>query len=313
MMEKKNTRYVVFILVVVIFMLLLVTGQLERITGGDSDFVISDTSSVRRIRITGSDTIYLERSKEGWIVNGHYKADPSAIDNFLIAFSRLGISGVMNSKDPEELDHEHIRIWTGRKVRRLSFYPNEGVPLMSHKGSKRIYRIGITGLPGASLSRIFSDQSDYWKDKQLVRLSSSDIARIEVVPARKWGKGFVVARKEDGFKLEDSKGAVIPDSLVDQERLHMYTSYFGQIFYDSTYSNRMATQEILESDPDYTIVINDIKGNRYIIEMYPFKNSDGSTDIFHALVRFNKDKHLLVTRYIVLDLLRQRLSHFTVK
>ncbi len=68
-----------------------------------------------------------------------------------------------------------------------------------------------------------------------------------------------------------------------------------------------------DSSPDYTIEVTDTKGVTYRLDMYPLRKKNGETDVFRALVRFDNENRLLVVRYVVLDLLRQTLGHFTVK
>ena len=103
-------------------------------------------------------------------MNSRYKADPTAVNNFLFAFSHLKVNGMMKATDAENPDGRNVRIYKGRRAERLRFYPSSGSPLMHHYGSSRQYRVGVSGFPDADLSEIISDQPDYWKDKVMISL-----------------------------------------------------------------------------------------------------------------------------------------------
>ncbi len=211
-MNRKNLVYAALVLIIVCVFILVFSGQFEKLTGGRADFVVSDTSLVSRIQIIGNDTVDLRRTADGWTVNSRYKADPTAVNNFLFAFKRLEINGMMKGEDVTNLPVRRILIWRGRKVKRLRYYPSARVPLMQYRGSVKVYRVGVSGLPAADLSQITSDRPAYWKDKMLISLAPDEISRIKVVPAEKWGRGFVIERQGDSLLLSTLQGVVVPDS-----------------------------------------------------------------------------------------------------
>ncbi|HYW95345.1 MAG TPA: hypothetical protein VE870_07150 [Bacteroidales bacterium] len=311
-MNRRNLVYASLVLIIVLILIFVFTGKWKELTNNRPDFAISDTSRVSRIEITGNDTVNLVKKAGEWLVNGTYKANQTAVNNFLFAFNRLEVKGMRKAAGLENESALTVKIWSGRRARQLQFYSSAEGSLMYHRGSEKAYGMEIAGSIATPLSAIITDRPDYWKDKNLVSLAPDQIKRIEVIPAEKWGRGFIIERRGDSLLLENHQEKIIPDSLIDHERLLMYTSYFSHIFYDSTYAGPDA-KEILQHEPDYTLRITDMEGKHYMLEMYPKKRPDGETDIFHALVRFNDERQLLVVRYVVLDLLRQTLSHFTVK
>ncbi len=212
-MNRKNLGYAAFALIIVAVLLFVFTGEWARLTGRQADFAIPDTSLVSRIQISGTDTVNLLRAADGWEVNGRYKADPTAVNNFLFAFSRLSINGMMKTTDLENRRARSIRIWVGKRVKRLRFYPSPEMPLMHHTGSGNVYRVGVFGFPKADLSQIINDHVAYWKNKVLISLKPDEIRRVVVSPAEKWGRGFIIERKAGRLILEDEQGNIIPDSL----------------------------------------------------------------------------------------------------
>jgi hypothetical protein len=311
-MKKRDIILSIVVLIIVAVLIVVVTGRWEKLTGRMADFAIADSLAVNKFQIAGiKDTVNIERTRDGWIVNGNYKADPVAVGNFLYAFSWLQVNSVMNSADTGSVPALRIRIWHGRRYRQLRFYPGAASFIMNHKNSGRFYRVGVTGLPDANLRQIINSNPDYWKDKLLLNLSADDISQIKTIPYNQPGEGFIIQHTGDSIRLEATDGSLMPDSIVDNERLLMYLSYFTHIYYDSTVSPGQLGGKMQKAD--YMIEITDQQGRKYKIEMYPLLDSEGNIDDFRGLVRFNDDKRLMVVRYVMLDLMRQTLSHFTVK
>ncbi len=313
-MKGRDRLYALLVLIIVIILVVYFTGEWKKLTGANPGFAVADTSRVEAIRIAGKDTVQLERSRNGWKVNDRYPADQTAVDNFLFAFSHLEVSGIVNASGLKGQQSRVITIHTGRREKKLRFYPSPQNSLMLREGSERAYRMEVAGIANAGLPEIFSDNPDHWREKVLINLRPGEIRRIEVEPAGKWGKGFIIERKKDDLVLKNTEGKTVPADHVDHERVLLYTSYFNEIFYDSVYTDQQATHRILSKEkPDYTIEVTSEQGQNYKLQIYPLVGKNGKDDIFRALVRFNNGDQLLVVNYVVLDLLRQRLSHFTGK
>ncbi len=309
-MKRKKISYIVFSLAILVILAIILTGKRGLFTGGKVDFAIRDTSLVRLIRITGRDTVVIKRSGTGWMVNGKEKADPVAVNNFLFAFSRIRVTGMTNKPLKPHVNSRVLEIRVKRKIRRYLFYPGGRDPRMSPLKSDKIYNVDIPGFPEAGLDKIINGDPGYWRDKMLVDLRADEIRSVKVIPAPEWGRGFTIVREDGDLRLKDPEGEAIPDTVTDDEKVLMYMSYFNRIYYDSVYSG---PENYRQMHPDYTVEITGMSDERDKLEMYPLRHEDGNPDIFRGLVRYNDGEDLLVVRYVMLDLIRQNLSHFTVK
>lgn len=303
-------RKPVYILVSVIagfFILALVfRSDLNDIFHSEGDFAISDTAAVSRIELFASDSLVLERKDNYWVLNGNEPANSIAINNLLYGFNRLIVTG--KSKDPKITEGEKtdITIYSGRRKRNLVMYKTDEVTFLQKKGSDSFYAVEAGGFSKIMFSDILNSVPDYWRNKILIHLQPNEISSVHLIHSLFPEKDFQIKLVESKASLYDGEGIIqVPDSLTDHEKINFYLSYFTNIFYDSTYNSSFPE----DSEPRWILSVTEKSGKSHELSIYTIQTPKG-TDLFKALIRYNSQPQLFLTRFIVLDLLLQDKDHF---
>lgn len=270
---------------------------------GEADFNIPDTSRVESFKISGKDTTELIRTRSGWVVNQGLKANPVAVDNFLYCFNALEIEGILTDISKLQDSCRRIEIRTPGGDLKLRFYFNERNAYLHHEGGRKIYRVGIKGNSEADLSDIFSDDPEHWQARVLVDIPPDDIAEITVIPSFPWKTGFSLIRKDSSILLASDDRVVHGQEEFNYEKAIMYFSYFRDIFYDEVVKNDSLADRLLKEDPFFTITVKTLDGQERKISIFQVYSSDGTKDIFNALVTINGSKQVFKVNFSVLDLL----------
>ncbi len=303
-------RKPVYILVSVIagfFILALVfRSDLSDLFHSEGDFAISDTAAVSRIELFASDSLVLERKDNSWVLNGVEPANSIAINNLLFGFNRLMVTG--KSKDPKikEGEKTDITIFSGRSKRNFVMYKTGEVTFLQRKGSESFYAVEVGGFSKIMFSDILSPVPDYWRNRILLHLQPHEISYVCLIHSLSPEKDFQIKLVESKAFLYDGEGNTqVQDSLTDYEKINFYLSYFTNIFYDSTYNSIFPE----DSEPRWILCVTEKSGKVHELSIYTIQTSRG-TDMFKALVRYNNQPQLFLTRFIVLDLLLQDKDHF---
>ncbi len=299
-------------LILVIAFLLIQRGFHSDFFLSDRSFSISDTARVNQIVIIAEDSLYLTKNAgKGWLVNGLYPAEPLAISNFLYAFSHIDIRGKTNEVSGT-IPVREINIHTGSHQLKYSLISDENRDYLHRKGSKDYIISGIAGSPGVSFKKVTSDKADYWRSRLLLNIFPDDIKKIIVIPAPDRGNGFILEKSEKDFLLISEDGIPAPDSLVNMEKVLMYISYFSGIWYESVAPDTIIPDKTELAEPGYFVEVETREGKIYKLEIIPITENSGKADLFRAFVRMNGDGELFVVKYVMLDLLMQRYSHFII-
>jgi hypothetical protein len=304
-------KIVILILVISGFILLslLFLGIPGRNFGYEKDFRISDTSAVTRIEIISGDTLILTRHGADWILNGESPASKIAVNNLLFIFHRLGIKGIQTSKEAINEEVIAVKVLGGRKKYQLRFYEIDGKSFIQKKAGGNLYTIEIIGFPNIKPAEVISHDPDHWRDKTMLNLQSGEIKEISIFHPSNPEKDFMIRVVNGKPGLFEGNGQKeLPENILDREKLDFYMSYFTNVFYDYWLDSEVQPGRL----PTWIINVADTTGRNYILEVFPMESSSG-TDMFRALVKYNDQAGLNVTRFMVLDLLLQDKEHFLLK
>jgi len=274
----------------------------------DNDFRISDTAKVSRIEIFSEDTVVLTRIGSSWLVNHEIPANGIAITNFLFSFLRMEAKGMSDIAGIENQKAIRIKIFEGRRMQIVKCYQINDASFMIKEGSKKLYSVEVKGYPRIKPAEVINPNPDHWKEKMLLNLKASDIRQISLTYPSNPENNFQIKQTETKPILLDGNGIEITDTRVDREKMDYYLSYFTNVFYDSS-----SDSEIQESiDAKWILKVEDISGKNYELKIYPLLK-DGKQDMFLGLVKYNNERELKLTRFMVLDLLLQDRGHFLLE
>ena len=308
----KSNFYLFVALSIILFLIVFFTNNQFGILTQKPDFSISDTSRIQTIKIEGKDTLFFEKTDSGWMINQKYPADQVAVQNLVFAFSRIEIIGI--SEMPDHDIPSIIISFSGKRLKHQAHFSHQNnTPYMFKKGSDKIYEVKLSGVSEASLKNIIVDERNYWLDKILLDLSSSEIRKVKVKTRSDWGRGFIIENQDAGLVLKTLEKTTIPDNKIHSDAVTMYLSFFRGLYYESVIEDRSKKEQIKERKPEYVFFINDIHNNNYQLEILPIIHPNGERDLFFAWVMMKEKDELYKVNYVYLDLIMQTFDDFTVK
>ncbi len=284
----------------------LFRGELGSYFSKENNFVISDTASVNRIEIISDDSIILVRQNNSWFLNDKANASYIAVNNFLFAFQRIAITGVISNPDVYPDNIIQLSVFEGRKRHSFRFYVSDDISFLQKKGSDKRFSAVVSGFPGTKLPEVVSDDIDHWSDRTLLNLKSSEILEVSVLHPFNPDQDFRIVQSGGTASLYIGGSDIeVPEANIDKEKLNFYLSYFNNVFYD--YTEKTGLQAVGEAR--WVLRIKDIGGAEYELKVFTYPMSSGD-DLFKALVIYNNQPGFKVTRFMVLDLLLQERANF---
>lgn len=279
----------------------------------DSKLAIQETSDISFIGIYGKDTVEIERMDGAWKLNSEMEPDPVALDNFFYAFENLEKVGATAGTGLDSLHSRKILIKLGKKKWIYRFYYSEGNYLLHHEGSARVYGIRIKSSPGADLGKTFSDRPSDWARRLIINISPGDLRQVRVEPGFSSGQGFIMKRDGNRFKVYSLGGIEISEETLNEEKTLLYSSYFGEIYYDEEITEDSIVERIKMNDPFYSFSIETLDNEVSRLKVYPLYQPGGDRDIYHGAITLSGQNRVLRLNYVYLDPLFQNLSYFSVK
>ena len=319
-MQNRRSILVFFIVILAVLLLILLADPLQLREPGSRSIALKNMEEVDRVVLVDSyNTTELNRSDAGWYLFGSEPVSPVAVENLLIAASRLEVGSILayeefkESVDSQE-DSREITFFKGDKL--LLAY---GLKTMSGKfllhpiPSERAYYVALPGYPDLDLDRVFSATPDHYREHLLIDLRPSDISSIEIDLAS--GEAFRFSQDIEGLitcdPLNDS--TILPDGAANELSTKLLFSYFTSIRYEQRAG--IPADSLLAADTISkkmaTIGVTSFSGEHYSLQVFSHHAFPGfKPDLFKALVLYNDEQDALFVNYIYLDVLMRGLSHY---
>ena len=297
------------IFLILIVAVILILNPRKIFSPGRHNLNIHDTASVNRISISGKDTILLEKTNDGnWMLNGRYEVNMVSVNNLLYFFRRMSVKGISNNINPEDTSiSSSVGIYSGRKEYLFRFYPAGGKNLLQKKDSRKIFSLEVPGSPQADLEEVLSDDTDHWRNHVLIDFLPDEISEIMVMHPGNPSEDFIVRFENNIPVLYEPDGSTkVTPEMVNSEKLMMYVTYFMNIFYDKSGIENVPSAKTLSELPDYIVSVYSNSGEKVKLSVFPLYDEKGNADIFNAVLKINDDPEILVTRYIVIDLILRK-------
>ncbi len=350
--QMKNKKLILLVLILAPAVIwFLMQNDSSTLKEGESEFAISDTASVTKIFIADKDvnSVLLERTSGGWVLNGKYQTNPKLIDFLLGTMHRIEVMApvpkVARDNVIKRMASISIKVEIYQKAYRINifdkykFFPYEKLSKVYYVGDATPNNLGtymlvenaenpyITHIPGfrGFLQPRFSPLPDDWKSHQVFKQSLSDIKSVSLEFIEKPEESFKVDIKStDGsYKLFDFNNNTV--ERYDTLRLLNFLTSFNDLRYESRLNNLMShmrIDSILQSPPVFELSLVDDKNDTIYVKAFTkralpeeirdeayFQLIPDDKDRFYALINDGED--FVLMQYYVFDKVLYPLSYYT--
>ncbi len=315
-MQNRRPILVLFIVISAVLLLILLADPLKLREQGSGSVALKNMEEVDRIVLLDSyNTTELNRRDGAWYLFGAEPVSPVAVENLLIAASRLEVSSILTYEESGESnqaleDFKEVTFFRGDKVLLAYRLKTEsGRSLLHPIASDKAFYLALPGYPDLDLDRVFSATPDHYREHLLIDLRPSDISSIEIELSS--GDAFRFSQDMEGHitcdPLNDS--TILPQTAPNELAMKLLFSYFTSIRYERRAG--IPADSLLVTNSLFTVGVTSLSGEHHSMQVFPYQEIPGSkTDLFRALVLYNDEQDALFVNYIYLDVLMRGLSHY---
>jgi hypothetical protein len=318
-MSSSPTKKIVLVaasIVVLSVLILVFTNPWSTMGSSSRQVALKSPGEVDRIKLADPmDSTMLVREVDTWILNGTEEAGKVPVENLLIAAERLEINSII-STDPESgnTPGRIVSYYKGNKVL-LSYelLEREGRYLITPLASENSYFVSVSGYPGLNLERVFSANSNHYREHLLIDLLPSEIAKIEIDLSD--GTNFRFEQDRDGSVtcISTHNNTTTEVENMNEQAVRLLFSYFTSIVYEDKSGITASSLFQADSLPQAMALLHveSYGGEKHSLHVFPYVENQGDqAHMFKALVFYNNDPESLIVNYIYLDVLMRSLSHY---
>ncbi len=350
---RKNKKYLIILLIVApVAIWFLTRDDQSTLKERETGFAVKDTSLVTKIFIADKKTnsIVLERTGNGWILDQKYNTNPKVIDGLLSTMHRIKVKSPVPKVGLENVLKRMASI--GIKVEiyqqdyrinlfdKFKFFPYEKLSKVYYLGDITSDNVGtymlmegadnpyITYIPGfrGFLTPRFSPKPDDWKSHKVFRHTLSEISKVAVEFGETPEESFSVDLSDaDGnyklISLDNNQQLVNYDTL----KLLNFLTSFSDLRYETRLNNIMTPTNLdsITSTPViYKVTLVDDKNDTTVLTAFRKKTLSQKVkdEAYYKLIpddrdRFyalvNDDEDFVLLQYYVFDKILYPLSHYT--
>jgi hypothetical protein len=246
------------------------------------DFAIEDTSSITKLYFAdrkGND-VTLERSANGWLVNGKYSARKDAIITTLSTIKNLAVkypvSEALHNRIIKNLatNATKVEIFTNDKEKAFKTYYVGGEPqdligsYMLMENSSKAFLVYIPGFNGFLAPRYNVDgstvKSMLWRDRSIFSYNKDSIKSVEVTYHEDTIKNYKLTKDDKEYTLKaQNKNGTLDNVFGDA-----YFNLFKNINCEGFSNNMSFKDSILNSPPFRTIKVQENNGKTKTLIAY---------------------------------------------
>ena len=218
-MKKNRLAIIITSLLIIIAVVLLWNNRyLTSLRGEAYDFTVRDTASVTRLFFAdmSGNKVLLERTEEGWKVNGKYDAQPTMVNNMLHTLDRMRIkmpvslathnsvitrmAGTNTKVEvyqivPRVNLFNKVKLFPHEKLTKVFYIgdvtqDNSGTYVLK-EGADKAYIVHLHGFRGFISSR-FSANPEDWRDHKIFSYNINDICSVKLEFNNQPEKSFVL-------------------------------------------------------------------------------------------------------------------------
>ncbi len=319
-MQTHRPTLILFIVIPAVFLLLILADPFKLQERDSRSVALRNLEEVDRIVLVDSyHTTELNKGDGSWYLFGSEPVSPIAVENLLIAASRLEVSSIVTFEESEaSLDAQEgfkeITYFKGDKPS-LSYGLKSvsGRYLLHPAASGKAYFVALPGYPDLDLDRVFSATPDHYREHLLIDLRPSDISSIEIELSS--GEAFRFSQDQEAQieckLLNDSIS--LPEGEANELAMKLLFSYFTSIRFERPAG--IPADSLMVADSISTMMahigVTSFDGEHHSLQVFPYLDTRASKpDLFKALVLYNDEQEAMFVNYIYLDVLMRGLSHY---
>ena len=330
-MKKNRLAIIITSLLIIIAVVLLWNNRyLTSLRGEAYDFTVRDTASVTRLFFAdmSGNQVLLERTDEGWNVNGKYDAQPTMVNNMLHTLDRMRIkmpvslathnsvitrmAGTNTKVEvyqivPRVNLFNKVKLFPHEKLTKVFYIgdvtqDNSGTYVLK-EGADKAYIVHLHGFRGFISSRFSANQED-WRDHKIISENIKDIASVKLEFTNDPENSFVINEIGD-YKYEMKR--LSDDSKVDIDTvrvLNLLTS-FGDVRFEAFLTDiaKARRDSIINSPYLERLTLTTKDGEQKVIRTYNmridasafgFTEDDWDDDPDHKYAYIENDDELVM-------------------
>jgi len=249
----------------------------------EAGFTIADTSAVYKIFLANrkGDTISLQRTDNGWMVNGKYKASRRMTNTLLETFREQFAAYPVT----ENAHNNVIKMLSGRAVKTevydkrgkllKTFYvggqaTNNTGTYMLMEGAKRPYVVQLPVYNGYVTPRYSTDIKD-WRDRTAIDMTADQIQSVEIKynSENEYLNSFTMSRVDDGSFTVSLHPELNISGELNKRRVSTFARFFQQVGYEGNLSGVTDLDSIIaNTEKRCEIIIKGTDGSIQNIDVY---------------------------------------------
>lgn len=289
----------------------------------EAGFNISNTTAIHKIFLANQrgDTISLQKTGDGWMVNGRYPASKRMTETLLQTFKEQFAAYPV----PENAHNSVIKSLSGQAIK-VEVYDKDGKPVkvfyvggqvngnkgtyMLIDGAERPYVVQLPVFEGYVTPRYSTELKD-WRDRTVVDLAPEQLASVEIkyLSEDEYLNSFTMVRKDDGSFTVNAHPELKISGELNKRRVAVFAGFFQKVGCEGFLNGIQGLDSIIaNAKKRCEITIIDKKGNNRHIDLYWMptgkrsKNlatsSEGipdeyDADRFYGVINNNKDTVIL--------------------
>jgi len=245
----------------------------------EAGFTVKDTAAIGKIYIANTDgnSVLVERTDSGWIVNKKYKALKGTVNMFLKLLTQQAplypvpqslhnsvITNMAGAGIKVELD--------GRKGEKMRLFyvggetPKDNGSYMLMEGAKRPYIVRVQGVSGY-LTPYYSYKLADWRDRTIFDLKPEQIKSVSVQYPEQPVNSFTV--NQDNGKVTIDANKELRVYALNEHRLTSYLKFFENINCEGYITSDNTMDSLLRVMPKHCIMdVESNEGKKQHIEIY---------------------------------------------
>lgn len=241
----------------------------------DASFNIQDTTQISQIFLAdkAGRTIFLERTKDGWMVNKTYRVLKATMSQLLETLhgqtAAYPVPEKAHNSVVQSLASDGVKVeivnTSGEKIRTF-FVGNEGPDFdgnyMLMEGAKRPFLVRLPGHMGFLRPR-YTTNINEWRDRHVFEVPADDITQVSVQYPEMPAYSFVITRQ--GNTVSASSPGAPAGSPVNQRRAQAYLGFFANVYCENFANGIAGLDTALSGDPKFCIIdLKTKKGDQHV-------------------------------------------------
>lgn len=353
-MKKNKIILLIIVLLAVIAVAVVATNRSSTLEKKESEFAVKDTASITRIFIADKNvnSILLERSANGWMLDGKYATNTSIVDVLLETLYKLKVKSPVSLASHDNVMKRLASIGKKVEIYQMVYRINlfDKIKLFKHEKLTRVFYVGdatqnslgthmimegaehpyVVYIPSfrGYLSTRFTPKADDWKSHVIFNNTLANIKSVKVEFGREPAESFRV-------DVSDSKGNYELTNLSEMKKVVRYDTLrllnfltsFRDLRYEARLNNLLTPvrmDSILNSPTLYEISLTDLQNKVTTVKIYekreiPAPEDKGllieqiPVDYDRIYGLVNEGEDFVLLQYYVFDKVLYPLSHYTRK